>query len=197
MSQKINELTDEDLSLLSKSGNSEAEDILMERYKGYVRKLSHARYLVGGDSDDLIQEGMIGLMKAVRDYDPEKGASFKTFATLCIMRQQTTAIDSAVRKKNEPLNHSISISSEEWERAVRMMREQQSPEEILVSNESSMELLGHLKDILSPFENEVLELYLQEKGYREIAEELGKTPKTIDNAIQRIRIKVKRYLGRE
>ena len=75
MSQKINELTDEDLSLLSKSGNSEAEDILMERYKGYVRKLSHARYLVGGDSDDLIQEGMIGLMKAVRDYDPEKGAS--------------------------------------------------------------------------------------------------------------------------
>ncbi len=197
MSQKINELTDEDLSLLSKSGNSEAEDILMERYKGYVRKLSHARYLVGGDSDDLIQEGMIGLMKAVRDYDPEKGASFKTFATLCIMRQQTTAIDSAVRKKNEPLNHSISISSEEWESAVRMMREQQSPEEILVSNESSMELLGHLKDILSPFENEVLELYLQEKGYREIAEELGKTPKTIDNAIQRIRIKVKRYLGRE
>ncbi len=197
MSQKINELTDEDLSLLSKSGNSEAEDILMERYKGYVRKLSHARYLVGGDSDDLIQEGMIGLMKAVRDYDPEKGASFKTFATLCIMRQQTTAIDSAARKKNEPLNHSISISSEEWESAVRMMREQQSPEEILVSNESSMELLGHLKDILSPFENEVLELYLQEKGYREIAEELGKTPKTIDNAIQRIRIKVKRYLGRE
>lgn len=197
MSQKINELTDEDLSLLSKSGNSEAEDILMERYKGYVRKLSHARYLVGGDSDDLIQEGMIGLMKAVRDYDPEKGASFKTFATLCIMRQQTTAIDSAVRKKNEPLNHSISISSEEWESAVRMMREQQSPEEILVSNESSMELLGHLKDILSPFENEVLELYLQEKGYREIAEELGKTPKIIDNAIQRIRIKVKRYLGRE
>ena len=197
MSQKINELTDEDLSLLSKSGNSEAEDILMEQYKGYVRKLSHARYLVGGDSDDLIQEGMIGLMKAVRDYDPEKGASFKTFATLCIMRQQTTAIDSAVRKKNEPLNHSISISSEEWESAVRMMREQQSPEEILVSNESSMELLGHLKDILSPFENEVLELYLQEKGYREIAEELGKTPKIIDNAIQRIRIKVKRYLGRE
>ena len=197
MSQKINELTDEELSLLSKSGNSEAEDILMERYKGYVRKLSHARYLVGGDSDDLIQEGMIGLMKAVRDYDPEKGASFKTFATLCIMRQQTTAIDSAVRKKNEPLNHSISISSEEWESAVRMMREQQSPEEILVSNESSMELLGHLKDILSPFENEVLELYLQEKGYREIAEELGKTPKIIDNAIQRIRIKVKRYLGRE
>jgi RNA polymerase sporulation-specific sigma factor len=197
MSQKINELTDEELSLLSKSGNSEAEDILMERYKGYVRKLSHARYLVGGDSDDLIQEGMIGLMKAVRDYDPEKGASFKTFATLCIMRQQTTAIDSAARKKNEPLNHSISISSEEWESAVRMMREQQSPEEILVSNESSMELLGHLKDILSPFENEVLELYLQEKGYREIAEELGKSPKTIDNAIQRIRIKVKRYLGRE
>ena len=197
MSQKINELADEELSLLSKSGNSEAEDILMERYKGYVRKLSHARYLVGGDSDDLIQEGMIGLMKAVRDYDPEKGASFKTFATLCIMRQQTTAIDSAARKKNEPLNHSISISSEEWESAVRMMREQQSPEEILVSNESSMELLGHLKDILSPFENEVLELYLQEKGYREIAEELGKTPKTIDNAIQRIRIKVKRYLGRE
>lgn len=188
-------MTDEELVLLSKKGRPEAEDILMERYKGYVRRLSHARYLAGGDADDLIQEGMIGLMKAVRDYDAEKGASFKTFAVMCIMRQQTNAIDSAARKKNEPLNRSVSLSGEEWETAIKMMRDQQSPEEILVANESSVEFLMELRHILSSFENQVLELYLEEKNYREIARLLGKETKTIDNALQRIRTKVKKHLG--
>ena len=191
----LRDMKDEALVLLSKDACPEAEELLLERYKGYVRTISHARYLAGGDSDDLIQEGMIGLMKAVRDFDPEKGASFKTFATMCIMRQQMRAIDAAARQKNAPLNQAVPMSGEEWEKAVRLMREQQSPEDILVDNESSLELLGSLRTILSPFENEVLGLYLQEKGYREIAAELGKSPKTIDNAIQRIRTKVKKYLA--
>ncbi|MDO4478481.1 MAG: sigma-70 family RNA polymerase sigma factor [Lachnospiraceae bacterium] len=190
------DMSDEVLAALAQSDDPEAMDVLMGRYKAYVRKLSHARYLAGGDIDDLIQEGMIGLMKAVRDYEPGKGATFKTFATLCIVRQQTTAVESAGRMKNMPLNQSTSLSAGEWETAMLMMKAR-SPEDILVGIESSRELLKEIRELLSEFEIKVLNLYLEEMGYREIAEALGKSPKTVDNAIQRIRTKVRGYLNKK
>jgi len=184
-------MTDEALVALMQSGDPRPSDILLERYKGYVKALAHARFLIGGDTDDLIQEGMIGLIKAVRDYDPEKGASFKTFATLCIVRQQTTAIEAAGRLKNNPLNQSVSLSDVEWETAYLVMKDP-SPEEIVLDREQAEELKAGIRKALSPFEREVLELYLKDMGYREIASALGKPPKTIDNAIQRIRAKVRK-----
>lgn len=189
--RKFEALTDEELAVMSSQGNTEASDCLIDRYKGYVRSLSHARYLIGGDNDDLIQEGMIGLMKAVRDYDRDKGAAFKTFATLCILRQQSTAIEAATRLSHEPLNQSVQLTDTEWETAFSIMK--RSPEEIVVSREASNEIQDKIKAELSPFENQVLSLYLQERGYREIAEKLGKSPKNIDNAIQRIRKKVRQF----
>ncbi|MBQ0058529.1 MAG: sigma-70 family RNA polymerase sigma factor, partial [Lachnospiraceae bacterium] len=156
----------------------------------YVRSLAHARFLVGGETDDLIQEGMIGLMKAIRDYRSDKGASFKTFATMCIVRQQTTAIENASRQKNRPLNDSVLLSGEELETALFYMRHS-SPEDILLDKESEKELAKRITEVLSSFEKQVLLLYLEDKGYREIAEELEKSPKTIDNALQRIRNKVR------
>ena len=184
-------MTDEALVSLMQSGDPRPSDLLMERYKGYVKALAHARFLIGGDTDDLIQEGMIGLIKAARDYDPEKGASFKTFATLCIVRQQTTAIEAAGRLKNNPLNQSVSLSDVEWETAYLVMKDP-SPEEIVLDREQAEELKAGIRKALSPFEREVLELYLKDMGYREIASALGKPPKTIDNAIQRIRAKVRK-----
>ncbi|MDD6347335.1 MAG: sigma-70 family RNA polymerase sigma factor [Lachnospiraceae bacterium] len=185
----LDSLTDEDLAALSAQGQPEAADCLMQRYKGYVRSLSHARYLIGGDTDDLIQEGMIGLMKAIRDYRPDKGAAFRTFATLCIVRQQANAIETAAGVHNEPLNQSVQLTDEEWERAFIYMRS--SPEDIVLGQEASDELRDRISHILSDFENQVLGLYLQDRNYREIARELGRTPKTVDNAIQRIKKKVR------
>ena len=182
---------DECLVARAKAGETAASDELMERYKGYVRALAHARFLIGGDTDDLIQEGMIGLIKAIRDYDPEKGASFKTFATLCIVRQQSSAIEAAGRLKNGPLNASVSFDDVEWETAFRIMKDP-SPEEIILDQEETRELKGRIEEALSPFERQVLEMYLQDMGYREIAGKLGRSPKTIDNAIRRIRSKVKK-----
>ena len=189
---RYEDLADEELVSLFDRGDRAASDCLLERYKGYVRSLSRARFLIGGETDDLIQEGMIGLVKAIRDYDPEKGASFKTFATLCIVRQHNTAIEASARQKNEPLNRSVSLTDDEWENAFRLMKTGSStPEEILLEREASKELEEKIRKLLSPFENQVLSLYLDEVGYREIAKRLGKTPKTIDNAIQRIRKKVR------
>ena len=188
--KSLPELSDEELSRLSQEGNSEAEECLLERYKSYVRSLSRARFLAGGETDDLIQEGMIGLMKAARDYDPSKGASFRTFAALCIVRQQSTALTASNRLKNEPLNRSVSLSWEDGEMAFSQI-ENASPEEIVLGREASRELKAQIMEKLSPFEKKVLTLYLEGRNYREIAGILGRTPKTTDNALQRIRAKVR------
>ncbi|MBQ0059359.1 MAG: sigma-70 family RNA polymerase sigma factor, partial [Lachnospiraceae bacterium] len=138
MQEEKKNLSDEQLAEHFQMGDAEAQDVLMDRYKYYVRSLAHARFLVGGETDDLIQEGMIGLMKALRDYRSDKGASFKTFATMCIVRQQTTAIENASRQKNKPLNDSVSLSGEELETALFYMRHP-SPEDILLDKESEKE----------------------------------------------------------
>jgi len=184
-------ISDEILVRRANAGDTAASDELMERYKGYVRALAHARFLIGGETDDLIQEGMIGLIKAVRDYDPARGASFKTFATLCIIRQQSSAIEAAGRLRMGPLNQAVPLTDVEWETAFAVMKDP-SPEDIILDREETEELQKRIREVLSPFEREVLGYYLNDMGYREIAEKLGRPPKTVDNAIQRIRNKVRK-----
>ena len=155
-----------------------------------MRTRARALYLVGGDHEDLIQEGMLGLFKAVRDYKPEKEASFATFAGLCIDRQMYSAVASSQRQKHQPLNSFVSLSEPVSEQELRLVDEE-TPEEIMISRENVIGMHERIKERLSKFEYQVLELYLKGYDYTQIAEKLGKQPKAIDNALQRIRSKVR------
>lgn len=182
--------TDEQLIERLCAGETEIEDYLMEKYKTIVRAKARAMYLIGGDTDDLIQEGMIGLVKAVRNYKKEKQASFRTYANLCIEGQMYKAIQASNGKKHQPLNSYISLSEESSEE-ILMNQWEDSPESILVDQEKVESKMEDIKKILSPFENHVLELHLKGYTYIQIADMMDKTPKSIDNAIQRIRTKVR------
>ena len=180
---RYNEMTDEALIERLRAGESAIADYLMEKYKGLVRKKARAMFLIGGDTDDLIQEGMIGLFKAVRDYQPDRESSFQSFANICIDRQIYTAIKSSNRQKHQPLNTYVSLSDGEAEENFRdSCVEHDNPESILIDREN-----------VAALENRVLQLYLDGNGYMDIARILGKTPKSIDNALQRIRGKIKSY----
>lgn len=187
---KYEEYSDEKLIEAMQSGDQPAEEYLLDKYKTVVRKKVRAMYLIGGETDDLIQEGMLGLFKAVRDYKDDKDASFATFANLCIDRQLYNAIQSSNRKKHGPLNSYVSLSDEEFETELRQVSEQ-NPEAIVIGNEQAKGLRILIQKNLSSFENEVLRRYLEGADYLQIAEELKKPPKSIDNALQRIRSKVK------
>lgn len=182
--------TDEQLIERLFAGETEIEDYLMEKYKTIVRAKARAMYLIGGDTDDLIQEGMIGLVKAVRNYKKEKQASFRTYANLCIERQMYKAIEASKGKKHQPLNSYISLSEKSSEE-ILMNQWEDSPESILVDQERAESKMDHIRNILSPFENHVLELHLSGYTYIQIADMMDKVPKSIDNAIQRIRAKVR------
>ena len=188
------QFTDEELIDMLRQGEPDVMDYIIDKYKSMVRKKVRVLYLVGGDQDDLIQEGMIGLFKAVRDYRKEKDASFRTFAQLCVYRQLYHAIQSSNRQKHQPLNSYVSINSEEWEEEVYNIF-QQSPENIVIAQENAAHLEKKIRKQLSSFENQVLMMYLDGDNYLQIAEKLGKTPKSIDNALQRIRGKVKECVG--
>lgn len=191
---RYNETADEILIGRLRDGETAIADHLMEKYKGLVRKKARAMFLIGGDTDDLIQEGMIGLFKAVRDYRPGHEASFQSFANMCIDRQMYSAIKSSNRQKHQPLNTYISLSSSETEENLRdSCVEHDNPESILIDRENVKALEKEMEKNLSALENKVLELYLDGNGYREIAEILGKSPKSIDNALHRIRRKIKKY----
>ena len=188
------QFTDEELIDMLRQGEPDVMDYIIDKYKSMVRKKVRVLYLVGGDQDDLIQEGMIGLFKAVRDYRKEKDASFRTFAQLCVDRQLYHAIQSSNRQKHQPLNSYVSINSEEWEEEVYNIF-QQSPENIVIAQENAAHLEKKIRKQLSSFENQVLMMYLDGDNYLQIAEKLGKTPKSIDNALQRIRGKVEDCVG--
>ena len=191
---RYNETADEILIRRLREGEAAIADYLMEKYKGLVKKKARAMFLMGGDTDDLIQEGMIGLFKAVRDYQPDREASFQSFANLCIDRQIYTAIRSSNRQKHQPLNTYVSLSSSDTEENLRdSWVEHDNPESILIDRENVSALEQEMEKNLSPLENQVLHLYLDGNGYVEIAEILGKTPKSIDNALRRIRKKIKKY----
>lgn len=195
----LEEMTDEQLMGALRSGQEEITDYLMEKYKALVLKQAKTLYLIGGENDDLIQEGMIGLFKAVRDYREDKDTSFYHFAKLCISRQMYHAIEASNRKKHAPLNSYLSIDSKE-ETTVMMPEEAMhtqnvDPEQILIEQESLQNMQQKLMKSLSKMEQEVLSDYLEGLDYQAIARKMGKTPKAIDNALQRIRRKVKIQLA--
>ena len=162
---RYNETADEILIRRLREGESAIADYLMEKYKGLVKKKARAMFLMGGDTDDLIQEGMIGLFKAVRDYQPDREASFQSFANLCIDRQIYSAIKSSNRQKHQPLNTYVSLSSSETEEDFRdTYAEHDNPESILIDRENVSALENEMEKSLSSLENRVLHLYLEEIG---------------------------------
>lgn len=191
-------MTDEQLIRLLREGESSITDFLMDKYKFLVRKKAKAMYLLGGENDDLIQEGMIGLFKALQDYKPESGASFLSFADLCITRQMYSAIKASQRKKHMPLNSYISLyssdSAENQEKTVPLIDTitdslTNNPEQVLLGKEHAEIIENELKDKLSELENRVLYLHLMGTDYQTIAKLIDKSPKTVDNALQRIKAK--------
>lgn len=198
MSTNFEGMTDEELINCVRQGDKKAVDYLMDKYKNLVRQKARYLFLMGGDRDDLIQEGMIGLYKAIRDYAGGKEASFASFANLCIERQIYTAIKASNRQKNLPLNTYISLSDAEFvENDVKESifgNNQLNPEKLVIDKESISVLQYELVRHLSSFEKKVFELFIEGRRYTEIAEELQKTPKAIDNALQRIKSKLNQTL---
>lgn len=198
-------LTDEQLLERNAAGDVYATELLITRYKNLVRKNAHALYLVGGDREDLIQEGMIGLYKAIRDYNKGRSAGFATFANLCISRQMYTAIKASNTHKNKPLNDYLSFDAPLPEGGVDNDKEAGTdclplrwylqnaagnPEELMIDRESEQQMQEYLKSRLSDFELKVLKVYIEEENYARVAKRLGKSLKTVDNALQRIRKKL-------
>lgn len=204
MKETYQQYTDEELMDRLRDGEGQITDFIMEKYKNLVRSKARTMYLLGADSEDLIQEGMIGLFKAIRDYDSGRDASFFTFAELCISRQMYTAIQASNRRKHAPLNTYISLySSVEKDEAGNEEAElinaiasvsERSPEELLIDKENVANLEKTIEKELSGLEKQVLDLYLIGMKYTEIARILGKDDKSTDNALQRIKLKLKKVL---
>ena len=195
---------DENLVKQILAGDSEAMDYLMNKYKNLVRSRARTLFLVGADKEDLIQEGMIGLYKAIRDYDVTKQASFQSFAELCITRQMYSAIKGSNTKKNQPLNNYISIDSmevsEDRENPVEQLlginfEKNKNPEQLVIDKESADVLEYTLVGHLSEMEKQVLTFYMKDMNYSQIAAALGKEPKAVDNALQRIKKKLTQVLS--
>ena len=196
---------DEELILRLRDGEENITDYIMDKYKNLVKSKARSMYILGADSDDLIQEGMIGLFKAVRDYDSGRDASFFTFADLCISRQMYTAVQASRRQQHAPLNSYISLYSrvasekgqEEEAELVNILaaRAELSPEEMVIDRENVKNLERTIEKELSTFEKEVLDLHLTGMGYAQIAKVLGKDEKSADNALQRIKGKLKKVIG--
>ena len=191
---KFKELTDEELVEKIREGETICMDALIERYKRQVRNQARALYLIGGDSDDLIQEGMLGLFKAIRDYRPEKEVSFEAFARMCISRQLYSAVQAAGRQKHVPLNTYVELSEQLDTQDDRPQGK--SPEELLIDRENMERLQAEIWELLSPMEKKILRAYLEGESYTAIASGLGRSPKSVDNALQRIRRKLKKFLSK-
>jgi RNA polymerase sporulation-specific sigma factor len=194
-------MIDEEIVEDARNGDTEAQEYLIKKYKNFVRAKARSYFLIGADREDIIQEGMIGLFKAIRDYRSDKLSSFRAFAELCITRQIITAIKTATRQKHIPLNSYVSLNKpiydEESDRTlldVLSGAKISDPEELIISREE----LGHIEtkigEILSDLEWKVLMSYLQGKSYQEIAVDLERHVKSIDNALQRVKRKLERYL---
>ncbi|HBI62655.1 MAG TPA: RNA polymerase subunit sigma-70 [Lachnospiraceae bacterium] len=199
MDERFREMDELQIIQAAQSGDGEAMTYLLEKYKSMVRALSRPLFLMDGDKDDLLQEGMIGLFKAIRTYDADRGTAFETFANLCISSQLYSAIKISNRQKNIPLNSYISLDMSdgfeeggdsffELNRALTVW--QQNPEEIVIGEENARNIKRRLYSRLSKMEMQVLSLFLKGLTYQEIAGKLGKSPKAIDNALQRIKIKL-------
>lgn len=189
------QLNDEQLIDRLRGGQQDIIDYIMDKYKFLVRKRAKTMFLIGGESDDLIQEGMIGLFKAIRDFREDKDSSFYHFADLCISRQIYNAVEASRRKKHQPLNSYVSLNAQDEESGATLIdmlitMESLNPEQMLIDQESVTDLEKKMEKIFSKMEKEVLNLYLQGLNYHQIAATMNKSSKTIDNALQRIRRKL-------
>lgn len=195
------DMTDEEIVTLCRAGDTVAVEYLLNKYKNFVRSKTRSYFLIGADHEDIVQEGMIGLYKAIRDFRPEKLSSFRAFAELCITRQIITAIKTATRQKHIPLNSYVSLNKplydEESDRTlldVCAEGHSANPEELLISQEDLRGIHQKIDEVLSGLEQEVLAAYLDGKSYQEIADMLGRHVKSIDNALQRVKRKLEKYL---
>lgn len=196
----MNAPTDEELLARIKKGDDEAERLLYERYKQLVRSRAHSYFLIGADHEDLVQEGMLGLYKAVCEYDADKAASFKSFAEICITRQILSAIKNATRKKHNPLNHYVSLNASPAEAdgeltlldTMRSLRVA-DPEDVVIGRENFERMVLYLENTLSPMERRVLSLYLDGLSYPQIASRIKKPLKSVDNAMQRVKRKLEGF----
>ena len=201
MSKNYKLMTDEVLAGLAQAGDREAEDILIRRYVEMIRGKAHLYFIVGADSEDVIQEGMIGLFKAIHDYSGNREATFKTFAELCINRQILTAVKTASRLKHQPLNDSVSLSTPVDETGGGTLEESlggdmaSNPEAVFMENTLSSLLTDENSTLFSSMERRVLKEYLAGRKYPEITQSLGKSHKAVDNAMQRIRRKISEYMN--
>ncbi len=191
-------MADEDLCHLAASGDRKAEELLVTRYNRLVRTCARPFFLIGGDSEDLTQEGMVGLIKAVREYDASKEASFRTFAEICIRSRLYSVLRAAARDKHAPLNQSVPLDtpffdSNSYTSGTNNLA-QRDPEDDLIDREHTAALLSGVRKQLSEFEAKILGYYLDGLSCREIAKTVGRPPKSVDNAVQRIRRKVAQQL---
>ena len=198
MNDKYLEMSDEEVALYASNGDNNATDFLLGKYRNFVLAIARSYFLIGGDHEDIIQEGMIGLFKAIRDYK-SGDAVFSTFAHMCVKRQIITAIKSANRKKHLPLNTYISLNKTVYddEQETTLLNilsdvNELTPEGIYIEKEGFKGAKNSINSLLSSYESEVLEKYLCGKSYSDIAIELGKTEKSIDNALQRIKKKIEK-----
>ncbi len=206
MKEDYRQYSDEELLIRLRDGEGGITDYIMDKYKNLVKSKAKSMYILGADNDDLIQEGMIGLFKAVRDYDSGRDASFSTFADLCVSRQMYTAVQASRRQKHIPLNTYISLYGTagtdhdgEEEELVNVLAAHslQSPEEVVIDKENVDRLEKTIEKELSSFEKQVLDLYMTGMGYQQIAKVLGKDDKSTDNALQRIKTKLKKVISKE
>lgn len=199
--EEYENMPDEDIVELAQNGDGEALEFLLDKYKNFVRTKARSYFLIGADHEDIVQEGMIGLYKSVRDYRRDRLKSFRAFAEMCITRQIITAIKTATRQKHIPLNNYVSLNrpiyDEDSDRTLMDVISEETPsnpEEMLIDREDLSVIEGRIGEMLSDLEKEVLVHYMDGKSYAEISEIMGRHVKSIDNAIQRIKRKLLKYL---
>lgn len=201
MLSKYDYQSDEDIVEAVREGESEALEFLINKYRNFVRAKARSYFLIGADREDIIQEGMIGLYKAIRDFRMDRLASFRAFAELCITRQIITAIKTATRQKHIPLNTSVSLDKPVFdEESDRTLLDVISgsvlddPEDLIIHKEDFIHMEGEINKVLSGLEKQVLSLYLEGQSYQEISDELNRQVKSVDNALQRIKRKLERHM---
>ena len=198
--QQYAQTPDDEVVLQAQAGDGQALVFLLDKYKNFVRAKARSYFLIGADHEDIVQEGMIGLYKAIRDYKVDKQTSFRAFAELCVKRQIITAIKTATRQKHVPLNSYVSLNKplydEESDRTLLDVIEGRvtNPEDLFISKEGMDNIQRQIDTLLSDFEKQVLEAFLDGKSYQEIAEILGRHVKSIDNALQRVKRKLMHFL---
>lgn len=198
--ERFQALPDEEAVMLAQQGDGQALAYLLNKYKNFVRSKARSYFLIGADHEDIVQEGMIGLYKAIRDFQPARLASFRSFAELCVKRQIITAIKAATRQKHVPLNSYVSLNKplydEESDRTLLDVIEGRvtNPEDLYISQEDLAHIQAQMDDLLSDLERQVLDAFMDGKSYQEIADLLGRHVKSIDNALQRVKRKLVKFM---